>query len=399
MPTWTIEQIDAAVVPVINRVALDGDGLPHVVYTDDYDEVRGFAEGTGVRYAYRDDDGWHLAAIDEGSSATTPSIAAQGDQVHVAWTTATKVMRTQHGLNVWIGVQTTLHHASCTVGGAWSSETVYTFDGPPASGHYDGTAGWMARDTQIAIDSGGNPHIVCSIARNWGADDAEGVSAEAEGELVYFDGSSAWADTPFGYVHRDLGSTSDHPDVEINLWSGGHKLGVDSSDVLHCAWDLAWMDGYAWTRTVRYADSGSWADEEIASLDNDAVFPTPSLAMDSDDLPHVVYHDGPGYDPQVLYHAVLDGTWTITTVDDNTYEWPSIAIGNTTPHVAFADYDTYDVEYATYSGSWSAELTTATGYVVDIAASALEALHIVYYDFTGVAYAFSGAGRKRIWWT
>ncbi len=118
------------------------------------------------------------------------------------------------------------------------------------------------------------------------------------------------------------------PDLYISaVWDSngtGHAVSVDCStyDVLHTYWN-----GTGW-------------ETEIASEAGYAEFS--AIAVDSNNYPHIVYYDG-FYDTGVvgLVYAAWNGaSWDIEPIDVNSdsdeYEYPSIAIdSNDKPHISY----------------------------------------------------------------
>lgn len=139
-------------------------------------------------------------------------------------------------------------------------------------------------------------------------------------------------------------------------WSSGyvdtsgashHSLAIDSNDYPHIAY-------HAETETwggLRYAKwTGSTWDNEI--VDSGSSLQRPSIAIDSNDDPHISYWDG--YNHQIKYAIRAGGSWTIEVLDpSDIFVGPdnSLALdSNDYPHVAY--YDPLDLSYARWTGSW-----------------------------------------------
>ncbi len=104
---------------------------------------------------------------------------------------------------------------------------------------------------------------------------------------------------------------------------------------------------------VSYDGSG-WSSPELI-YDTDDPDGTVSLALASDDTPHVSFYDA---DNNRLMYAVKEsGTWNVSVIDDSTSDlgqYSSIALDSAdVPHISYYDDDDDDLKYATNkSGSW-----------------------------------------------
>jgi len=87
-----------------------------------------------------------------------------------------------------------------------------------------------------------------------------------------------------------------------------------------------------------------------------------SLALDSDDNPHISYYDATNHD---LKYAYYDGSWHEETVDsgDLVGEYTSIALdSDDNPHISYYDATNHDLKYAFIvpTTTTTTELTTTT---------------------------------------
>ncbi|MHC4646992.1 MAG: M4 family metallopeptidase [Planctomycetota bacterium] len=112
-----------------------------------------------------------------------------------------------------------------------------------------------------------------------------------------------------------------------------------------------------------------------------------SLALDSNDSPHISYCD---YDPngslKYTYCDPCEG-WNIETVDDsnNLGEWTSIALeSNNKPHISYHDWMTDELKYAYYDDphkDWNIETVDyGVGEYTSIALDSNDNPHISYCD-------------------
>ena len=132
-----------------------------------------------------------------------------------------------------------------------------------------------------------------------------------------------------------------------------------------------------------YHDGSGW---QIKTVDSDGdVGGHTSIALDSHGYPHISYHDTTNND---LKYAYWDGTqWQIKTVDSagGVGEHTSIALdSNNRPHISYCDGINYDLKYAYWDGtSWQIETVDSDGKTGEYTSIALDTNnnpHISYYD-------------------
>ncbi|UCD91881.1 MAG: PKD domain-containing protein [Methanobacteriota archaeon] len=130
--------------------------------------------------------------------------------------------------------------------------------------------------------------------------------------------------------------------------------------------------------------AGDWRIEIVDSPGNVGMYPY--LALDSNDHPHISYHDHTNED---LKYARWDGSsWNLEAVDTEgeTGQRTSIDIdGNDHPHIAYHDEDDGDLKYAKWTGTnWSIEIVDSngtTGFDKTIVLDSNEHPHIAYHDY------------------
>jgi hypothetical protein len=108
-----------------------------------------------------------------------------------------------------------------------------------------------------------------------------------------------------------------------------------------------------------------------------------SLALDSNDKPHISHYDYLNYD---LWYAHWTGSeWNTQVVDSagTVGMWPSIAVdSNDRAHISYYDETNHVLKYATWTGStWNIQPVT-TGRVSSIAVDSSDRPHISYHDYT-----------------
>ncbi len=157
------------------------------------------------------------------------------------------------------------------------------------------------------------------------------------------------------------------------------SIALDSNDNPHIAYfDYTNSDlKYAkWTGSI-------WNIETVDSASNVGAYA--SMALDSNDNLHISYV-GNG----ILKYARLSGsTWSSEIVDAGSrVSYTSIALdSNDNPHISYQDYiPNYDLKYAMWNGTaWNVELVDAIGVLGGWTSLALDSNnmpHISYYDQT-----------------
>lgn len=127
-----------------------------------------------------------------------------------------------------------------------------------------------------------------------------------------------------------------------------------------------------------------------------------SLALDSDDRPHLGYRD---YTNENLKYATLeDGAWEVFTVDtrENSGWNPSLAIDSTgAPHIVHTDFRRFDLLYVFWNGeAWelgTVDASGLTGLEPSLALSSTDEPHITYRDISNEALKY--ATRNGTEWT
>ncbi|MCP4229756.1 MAG: T9SS type A sorting domain-containing protein [bacterium] len=348
---WQTETVDDPEdTPWATSIALDSNDYPHIVYRQDgYDY--------DVEYARWDGNQWQLETINEpGDYGGDVSIAIDsGDNPHI-------VFRDY--------ANTALMYAKKS-GSSWQIETVDS----------EGAVGGQA---SIALDSGDNPHI------------------------SYFD----WTNEQLKYARWD-GSQWQIEAVDANgeLVGAWSQIAIDSLNRPH----ISYIDYIEWEKgekgdqgELRYAkkEGGTWQIEFVDDTDSFATYSV--IVLDSGDNPHISYigesnlgennhHD--------LKYARRDGSgWQIETVRESGtlgYLHISIAIdSNDYPHISYYDDTSDDLAYARWDGGeWQFE-TVATeyysGWFNDIALDSNDSPHISYrhsitwYTGAELRYAWYG---------
>jgi hypothetical protein len=387
--SWLIETIDSGACQN-NQIALDATGTPHAVYV---------TNAPGISYSYRDGSGWHNTQLSADATCLNACIAARDDQVHVAWSTAISAPCAPcPGHSTETGGITTIHHAFCTAGGGWTTETAVVFEGPDEV--HPGDTGWNCVGMQIAIDSDLSPHIVLALWRRWHYISYAECPQDGlfQVQMVYLNGASAWAETDFDY--RSIAShnaTEDSNNWLQETMGTAHSLAADSIDVLHVAWrvfDPAILTG---GYSMMYANSGDgWTPVAVGTDTTSlASYSWPALAVDSDGIPAITYGR--------IKYARSDGGWTPETLSADGGAAAVGFVGNVAK-AAYYDGNSWPrpLTFADRStGSWVEQAVSSLAIrYPDIACSPIGAIHIIFGDVGNslVKYALLN-GRLRQWWT
>jgi len=183
------------------------------------------------------------------------------------------------------------------------------------------------KETSIALDSQGNPHI---SYYNFGTRDLK---------YAHFDeGTQAWVTEVVDGV-GDVGETN--------------SLRLDSNDLPR----IAYWDATEENQRVRYArfNGTKW----VFSTVEDLTCASPlekrvSLALDSKDRPHVSYHDC-ALPTKLKYAVQVSGTWTAEVVEEgnNSGLCSSIEVDNQDrPHISYRSGNTAGgLMYANFNGT------------------------------------------------
>ena len=311
---WLIEDVD---IPGINpSLALNSSGYPCIAYP---------VEGTGVKYAEWDGSQW---LIDCAYSLTYTNIAYvslvldNADAPHICF---------PHGSLFYLTRDDSLE---------WQAEEL----------EYPGTV----RHTSLALDGEGSPHIAHGI--DWGY-----ILAYA------YRSGSVW---------------------EIDILESGNNTGwfvslkLDADDNPHISYArkgphllmYAFMD-----------DTDDWSFQVIDSLSDECQ--STSLALSGEGVPHISYNAG----NEVRYTYWTGSQWHIETVDacdSGSFGWgTSIALDSEDqPHIAYCLVDEDYLMYASRSGTdWQYELVdTLPDYYFyrgdpDLVLDTLDRPHIAYW--------------------
>jgi Copper amine oxidase N-terminal domain len=214
----------------------------------------------------------------------------------------------------------------------------------------------------LVLDSSDNPHIAWS-------DDTSGND-----EILYIH----WNGTNWECANGDdYAMTPSSANMSKNSGNSWHpSLALDSSDNPYITWNDAttgnleilyvhWNDSN-WVSAIGYYYWLFPGTAIVSSNSGSSIFS--SLALDSNDNPHITWQDGTTANPEVFYAHWSGTNWKCANGDDydvtpasanvsNNSDWsrkPSFVLdSNENPHITWHDYtlENYEILYVRWSGN------------------------------------------------
>ncbi len=170
---------------------------------------------------------------------------------------------------------------------------------------------------------------------------------------------------------------------ESTLYIGAYSsLALDSNEYPH----VSYVDATNSYLMYAYFDGSNWNTETVDNSGGVSGSPT-SIALDANDYPHISYADSNNY---YLKYAYWDGSsWNIETVDNSGDVDGGTSLqfdSNGYPHIAYVDNNNYYLMYANWDGSsWTTAAVDISGnvyyYSVSLALDVNDYPHISYVDF------------------
>ncbi len=345
-----------------SSITLDSDGIPHISYEDN--------NNSDLKYAFLSGDQWVTSTVNSETyvyDATSIKVDSDG-KVHISyfdssyddlkyaffngndWTFTTvdsdgyvgqdsSIALDPSGnpsISYYDGSNQDLKYASFD-GQDWNVQTVPIAGGP--RGYYP----------DIALDSAENPHMVYT-------------------SRTYYYGDDDDDDSPVFYAYHD-GTEWKKEVIAMGDSDNGASLAMDDNNVPHVAYgDSAYSPETGSYSEIRYGvlSNGSWEFETVAFGDSYT-----SLAVEGNGTPHISFVGGSDLEPaelgssasysDILCYGVKSGdSWNITSVDNANGEFRQNTIAldsDNNPHICYFNYDYYDSEYqlkyaVDLNGSW-----------------------------------------------
>ncbi len=173
------------------------------------------------------------------------------------------------------------------------------------------------------------------------------------------------------------------------------SLALDSNNYPHISY-LEYEEKFYEHEVLKYArwTGTSWSIERVSSIALARAYWYTSIALDSNNYPHISYCRITG---DLNYVKWTGSKWSMETVDsEGSVGWhASLALdSNDYPHISYRDATKGDLKYAKWTGSaWSIETLDVgskggrAGYNTSIALDSNDYPHISYCEWTDYAYS------------
>jgi hypothetical protein len=204
------------------------------------------------------------------------------------------------------------------------------------------------------------------------------IDSEGHAHISYYD----WSYMGVRYAKWD-GSSWNIETVDSGHVIGWTGLALDNGNNPHVVYPWHLPEG-----EVRYATQvgGQWNIEAV-DVSGAGVGYGPSIALDSNDFPHVSYAMGDGLR---LHYAKWNGSAWNTEIPDpsthiNSHSYISLALdSNDYPHISYQDNDNEDLMYARWDGgAWDIQTVESDG-----RAGAISSIAIDSNDNPHISYAW-----------
>ncbi len=364
---WVAQTITTGNSYLALEIDLDSLDRPHISFINSNANQMSYAKWNGLT--------WVVQVVEQGESGISSfyektSIAVDAnDRPHVSY---------------WEDVRRDLHYAYFD-GTQWQVQRV---------DHW----GKVGSFNSIAIDSQNYPHIAYHYALEGGG----GGEKEDESDRAYY-GSLKYAYVSDEPVITKGWKTDVVDDPGIRMYAGrfGSML-LDQYDCAHIVYNEIYRESEPDKSRqdivrMKYARRTTHGEWKYAIIDDQyGITGQSSIAMDSTRKLHVTYGVINGEVPNkgkgsrqgsLVYATGVYTRWTITNIDDVACGNTSIAIdSNDRPHIAYCDEWNRCVKYAYWDGSeWFIDYvdgveTSAVGGALSIAVDGYNRPHISYHD-------------------
>src|SRR5665647_2902206 len=299
--SWVTQTVDSTYNAGYNpSLELDNNSQPHISYgvrgSLSYNSNGQYMEVDSLNYAVREGNSWKITAVGDVFSSVMK--LDSNDQPHISYSS---------GGSLWYVYWN---------GSSWIKMNV------DSAGHY-------GPYLSLALDSCNQPSIAYYKYKN-----TENFS---NGALMY-----AWF-SGAGWEIMTVDSEVDGNDINLVL---------DHSGQPH----ISYSNKYA-PYSLKYAvlEDGLWRITAVDPSIPVGVFS--SLALDSEDQPHIVYCDitnNTNYDAtsSILKYAWFSGTdWKTMTIESNLGDFSLVLDKNDRPHISYVDLQNHDLKYAVLASS------------------------------------------------
>lgn len=154
----------------------------------------------------------------------------------------------------------------------------------------------------------------------------------------------------------------------------GTSLAIDRENNIH----IAYYDSGSGPKSLKYAHwtGSSWSVETVAQINESIGIGGPSLVLDSNSSPHIVYYDS--WARSSIKYAYWNGTsWTIEKVSDGDSMSNVVMDENNNLYLAYRENGSLVLAKKT-GNSWSTEAITAVSGYISIALDTNNSIHIAF---------------------
>jgi len=313
---WNLKTIDQFEDKArYSSIGLDKFGRPHISYFDQDQNL--------LRHAFWNGLGWQRRTVISGLNTQSTSLVVDSkDQPHIVYCNSTgPLLHSQHNGIIWVKKTVDNSLASCdyatvAIDSNDNLHVAYIADGDIKYATFDGST-WTR--TSFAAETGAYTSI--------------DVDSNDNPKISFINGNTL---RYFSYNGTDWEKTSLSP--QLQKWT---SLEISSTNKPH----ITYYNMTGTNRTLGYAECiasncNSAASWNYTIIDNDAdVGEYTSLALDTNNKPHVSYYDAVGTS---LKYAYYNGTgWEISVVDGS-------AVGAVVGRYSSIDIDKYGNAYISY---------------------------------------------------
>ena len=289
---WHIVTVDNEVGPWTS-LTLDGSGYPHISYRTSHPSP--YEDPTSkIKYAYQDGTGWHTETVDTGlrySYGGVSSLALdRNGQPHISYSMDDPRPNTTSHVRYAFRDETGWHIEAVGDGSAQYPSLALDQKGYPHIGY---GAGWPDEGLKYAYQDATGWHIdtVDSEGEAYSGYTSLVLDASGYPHISYYDGTS----DDLKYAHQDpAGWHIDTVDSEGDVGTYS-SLGLDGSGHPHISYYYCGTSvdyGRCTVGDLKYAhrDASGWHIETVDSEGEVGRYAT-SLALDEREHPHISYHD------------------------------------------------------------------------------------------------------------
>jgi len=317
-------------------LAIDSKGNPHISY---YNYIGG-SSGT-LKYASMESGIWRIQTIEAFAGGGYTSLALDtNDNPYISYASGYSVKM------------------ASLESGTWKSQTVEALPFLPGS-------------TSIALNNNWIPCVAYYVGggalklhyASWESSSGKWITKEVDTGLrggsyvsLAFDGNnkpyiSYDKSTTFLWLASlEAGTTWIKQKIDFDSPGAGDDLcssiAIDSLNIPHVSVTSSISPGYWCIKYISWNPAASTWEVQVHVTSSIPGYT--SLALDTNDKPHIAYYDNSSLSLGLKYATLESGTWKIQTVEAGTGkgEYCSIALSNDMPCIAYYDGTNDDLKYA-----------------------------------------------------